>query len=78
MVNVEKTLLQDLLDYKIRSLNEEIQNILSRWNANQASKFLEDARNGNIKNAEMDAILLRQLMHDRDLLEKKKIEYKVA
>jgi len=72
MVNVEKDLLQDLLQFKIISLNEEIQSILSRWKANSASIFLKEASNGTIKNAEMDAILLRQLIADRDMLQKKK------
>lgn len=78
MINVEKELLQDLMEFKIRSLNEEILSILSKWNAKSAKKFLEEASNGKIKNAEMDAILLRQLVADRDGLQKKKIEYKIA
>jgi len=75
LVNVEKKLLQELLDFKIRSLTEDIDSVLTRWKYNNASHFLEDAKNGTLKNAEMDAILLKQMVADRDKLHNIRLEY---
>jgi hypothetical protein len=75
LVKVEKELLYELLDFKIRSLTQEIDSILTRWKYNNAPQFLEEAKNGTLKNAEMDAILLKQLVADRDTLQTKKVEY---
>lgn len=72
MIQVEKTLLYELIEFKIRSINEEIQRILERWHYHSLNTFIDDTRKGILKNAEMDAILLRQLVYDRDELQNKK------
>lgn len=75
MIQVEKSLLYDLIEFKIRSINEEIQRILDHWHYNSPDTFLQDARDGNLKDAEMDAILLHQLVFDRDELQTKKLSF---
>ena len=75
MIQVEKSLLYELIEFKIRSMNEEIQSVLERWHYQSSNSFINDARNGVIKNAEMDAILLRQLVYDRDELQNKKAQF---
>lgn len=59
-------------EFKIRSINEDIQKILDRWKYQSENSLISDIRDGILKNAEMDAILLRQLIFDRNELQNKK------
>ena len=67
-VNLDKDVAEDLISYKLRNIQEHINEILKRWNENTASVFLEKAKNGTYSEAENDAIDLKQL-----LLEEKKL-----
>ncbi|HMF32610.1 MAG TPA: hypothetical protein VKK79_14400 [Candidatus Lokiarchaeia archaeon] len=51
MISVEKGLLQELIDIKIRVLQKEIEKILAKW---------------TITEAEDDAVCLRNVLDDRD------------
>lgn len=68
-VKLEKSEVEDLINYKLRNLNKEIQNILDRWNETSTNQFTEKARNGTYEEAENDAIDIRQLV-----LEQKKLQ----
>ena len=61
-VYLEKEVAEDLIGYKLRNIQENIQKILKRWNETEASVFLEKAKNGTYYEAENDAIDLKQLM----------------
>ena len=65
---VEKELLEELIDFKLKFLYEEIEKILNKWNYEESSKFLQDARDGTIEEAEDDAIELRQFLYEKDQL----------
>jgi hypothetical protein len=67
-IPVEKELLEELIDFKLSFLHDEIDKILNKWNYEESSKFLQDARDGTIEEAEDDAITLRQFLHQRDEL----------
>lgn len=67
-VSLEKELAEELIDLKLKFLQEEIQNILTKWNYQSASDFLEHARNGTLEEAEDDAITLRHLLDQREEL----------
>ena len=67
-VRVEKELAKELVDLKLKLLYEEIDKILKKWEYEEASKFLIDARNGTIEEAEDDAITLRHLLDQREQL----------
>ncbi len=67
-VHLDKDVAEDLICYKLRSIQEQIIKILKRWNESEASIFLENAKNGMYSEAENDAIGLKQL-----LLEEKKL-----
>ncbi len=71
-VSIDKAILEDLIDFKIRHINKRIQKILLKWKYQSSEAFLNDARMGIIKEAEMDAIGLRQLMKQREDLQKLK------
>ena len=67
-IPVEKELLEELIDLKLRFLYDEIDKILNKWKYDESSKFLQDARDGTIEEAEDDAISLRHLLDQREEL----------
>jgi len=68
-VYMDKDIAEDLISYKLRNIQEQINQILKRWNETEASIFLKKAKNGTYSEAENDAIDLKQL-----LLEEKKLK----
>ncbi|MCJ7651311.1 MAG: hypothetical protein MUP85_22105 [Candidatus Lokiarchaeota archaeon] len=71
-VKIEKENLVQLVDFKLGRLRKEIEKILGKWNYSSSKKFLEDARNGTLSEAEEDAIILRNLEDEIDGLEHQK------
>lgn len=67
-IPVEKELLEELIDLKLKFLYDEIDKILNKWKYDESSKFLQDARDGTIEEAEDDAISLRHLLDQREEL----------
>ena len=67
-VELDKDVAEDLISYKLRSIQKQITNILKRWNESDSSAFLVKAKNGTYSEAEMDAIELRQLLFDEKKL----------
>ena len=65
-----KDVAEDLISYKLRNVQEQINKILKRWNESDASIFLENAKNGTYSEAENDAIDLRQLLLEEKRLKK--------
>ncbi len=69
-VTLEKTIVEELITSKLRVLQQYIDEILHRWSESSATSFLEKARNGKYKNAEEDAVELRQLLLDYEKYQK--------
>jgi hypothetical protein len=67
-VSVDRVLLFDLLEFKIRSISESIEVILAHWNIKSSSKFLQDAEAGVLSESEMDTIAVKQLISERNKL----------
>ena len=67
-VTMDRALAEELIDMKLSFLQNEIQQILSKWNYQAAEDFLEHARNGTLEEAEDDAITLRHLFDQLDEL----------
>ena len=63
-IKLDKSLVEDLITSKLRILKQLIDEILARWNESSSKDFLEKARTGIYKNAEDDAVELRQLLLD--------------
>jgi len=63
-VKLDKGVAEDLITSKLRILKQYIDEILARWNESSSKDFLEKARMGIYKNAEDDAVELRQLLLD--------------
>ncbi len=68
-VSMKKELAEELITYKLRQIQAEIEEILSRWNETSAEQFLQKARDGRHENAENDAIDLRQLLLEEEKLQ---------
>lgn len=71
-VTIDKTLAENLVDLKLRVIHQEINNILKQWKYSDANEFVNDAREGKIREAEDDAIAMTNLLDQRDNLFKLK------
>jgi len=69
-VHLDKDVAEDLISFKLRNIQEQINNILKRWNDSEASAFLVKAKNGTYSEAENDAIDLKQLLFEEKRLNK--------
>ena len=67
-VYIDRDVAEDLVSYKLRNIQENINKILKRWDENDALMFLEKAKNGTYSEAENDAIDLKQLLLDEKRL----------
>jgi hypothetical protein len=67
-VYLEKEVAEDLIGYKLRSIQANMKKILKRWNETESFTFLEKAKNGIYSEAENDAIDLKQLLLEEDKL----------
>ena len=60
-ITIKKEILEDLIDFKLKVLKEEIVKILEKWTYKSSKMFLQHARDGTINEAEEDAIILINL-----------------
>ena len=67
---MKKEVAEDLISYKLRQIQELIEDTLTRWNETSAEQFLQKAKDGRHENAENDAIALRQLLLEEEKLSK--------
>ena len=74
-VELKKDIAVDLVDTKLNLILSDINEILARWEYKSTSKFVSDARNGTIEEAEEDAITLRHLLDQREQLLKIKASW---
>ena len=69
-ITLEKDLAKDLIESKIRILDEEITSILLQWNVSSIEEFIQGAKDGTYSEAEDSAIELQNLNDKRKELEK--------
>jgi len=74
-VSVDVDFLTDLIDFKLKYLKEEIERILKKWNYTSLTTFLEHSKNGTLSEAEEDAIILTNLIDQRESLLQKKTSW---
>ncbi len=67
-IPVKKELLEELVDLKLKFLYDEIDKVLVKWSYESPIKFLNDAKNETLDEAENDAITLRHLLDQREEL----------
>ncbi|MHA1799819.1 MAG: hypothetical protein ACTSVY_15325 [Candidatus Helarchaeota archaeon] len=68
-INLENKIAEDLIKFKLQWVKDTLNKILTNWGNSNAEDFIEKARSGELPNAEMDAITVRQLLSDLDELE---------
>ena len=73
-VHVDKEFLKDLIDSKLHAVKDEIQDMIGKWGYTSDTLFLKHARDGTLKEAEDDAVCLRNLQDERDMLQEKRQE----
>ena len=67
-ITLENDVAEDLIKFKLQHLQETITSILSDWNEENVEDFINKAKSGELLNAEMDAITIKQLVVDVDKL----------
>lgn len=71
-VKIERENLTQLIDFKLNHLRKEIERILNKWDYSFSNKFLDDAKTGEISEAEEDAIILKNIEDEIKNLEYQK------
>lgn len=69
-IELEKELARDLISSKIRHIQQLIEEIMNKWNEKSINDFLNKAETGIYREAENDAIDLKQLLHEEKKLRK--------
>ena len=67
-VEIEKNILNDLVSFKLKKVQELINDILNRWNTNSIEDFLEKSKKAELVESENDAIDLKQLIEEEKKL----------
>jgi hypothetical protein len=75
-ISVDMNFIKELVDFKLRSLKEEIERILLKWKYDSSTEFLQHAKDGTLSEAEEDAIILKNLQDEIETLSRKKRELK--
>ena len=68
-ITLDNEIAEELIRFKLRSVQETLAKILADWKQDNAEDFIEKARSGELSEAEMDAITVRQLISDIDKLQ---------
>jgi len=63
-ITLEKQIVSDLIKFKLQYLQERTDSILKKWKEENVDDFVQKVRIGEIPEAEMDAITVRQLVLD--------------
>ena len=63
-VKIGRDTFEELAIFKLQHLQNLIRSILDKWKEDNSDDFISKARSGELKNAEMDAISIRQLLAD--------------
>jgi len=67
-VSMNKALAENLINTKLRLLQEEVDRVLANWGYTDATAFLKDAEQGIVKDDENDAIGMTNLIVQRERL----------
>ena len=60
-ISMDKALAQDLIDTKLRSIKNQIREILTKWNQSSIEEMIRLSREGKLPESELDAIGLTNL-----------------
>ncbi len=69
-VEIEEKVVKDLISFKLQHIQKNIDLILEKWKEDTTDEFIKKGRTGELENAEMDAISVRQMLADYKRLRK--------
>ena len=67
-VSIERETVKELITFKLQHIQDLIRSILDKWGVDNSDDFISKAKSGELENAEMDAITMRQLIADYNKL----------
>lgn len=67
-VSIERETVKELITFKLQHIQDLIRSILDKWGEDNFDDFISKAKSGELENAEMDAITMRQLIADYNKL----------
>ena len=67
-ITLENEIAEDLIKFKLQHIQETITRILNKWNEDNIEDFIRKTRSGELPEAELDAITIRQLAKDVEKL----------
>jgi len=67
-VSIERETVKELITFKLQYIQDLIRSILDKWAEENSDDFISKAKSGELENAEMDAITMRQLIADYNKL----------
>ncbi|MFX0125384.1 MAG: hypothetical protein ACFFAE_17275 [Candidatus Hodarchaeota archaeon] len=67
-ITLENEVAEDLIKFKLQHIQETISSILIKWSEDNIDDFIKKAKTGELADAEMDAITLKQLAKDIEKL----------
>ena len=67
-IKIERETLEELITFKMQHLQTFMRSLLNKWEEENSEDFIQKAKSGELKDAEMDAISMRQLLADHDRL----------
>jgi len=66
---IDRETVIELIVFKVKHFKETIDSILKKWNESNSYDFISKAKTGEIEDAEMDAITIKQLVADSNKLQ---------
>ena len=67
-VSIERETVKELISFKLHHIQDLIRSILDKRGEENSDDFISKAKSGELENAEMDAITMRQLIADYNKL----------
>jgi len=67
-IKIERKTLEELIIFKLQHVQNLMRSILEKWKEENSEDFISKAKSGDLKDAELDAITMRQLLADYDRL----------
>lgn len=67
-ITLENDIAEELIKFKLQHIQKIITTTLGKWNENNIEDFIKKAKSGELAEAEMDAITIRQLAKDVEKL----------
>ncbi|MHA1651412.1 MAG: hypothetical protein ACTSYB_14565 [Candidatus Helarchaeota archaeon] len=69
-IRLDSNIREDLVKFKLKNIQDKIQMILNKWHEFNIDDFIKKTKTGELPDAELDAITIKQLVKDLESLRK--------